>query len=129
MLAPWYRTQCHTHTHTHTHSLSLSNTHSIICQVHLDTNFGITASPTAAATILSSYETWLGAGTAAGAGGALVSAAVRGVGLPSSQGVCTNHLFTHTAANGILGLAQVASASPTTVGGFCSFDMLQSTTG
>ena len=79
--------------------------------------------------ILSAYQRFLGAGSTAGPSGSRVAAAVRGAGLPSSQGVCLNHFFTHTNAETTLGIAQLASVQPNFVGGICSKSMINSATG
>ena len=104
----------------------------LILQVHSST-FGIPATTQNSYidpnSILSAYQRFLGAGSTSGPGGSRVAAAVRGAGLPSSQGVCLNHFFTHTNAETTLGIAQLASVQPNFVGGICSKSMINSATG
>ena len=79
-------------------------------------------------TILSTYQQFLGRNSILGLGGR-IAAAVRGAGLPSSQGVCLNHFFTHTNGGTTLGIAQLASTAPNFVGGICAASLVPSSNG
>lgn len=71
-----------------------------------------------ASTVLGLYQKWLAAGATPSSGN-YATKAVRGAGLPTSQGVCLNHFMTHINCGSVLGIANVASPSAGTAGGIC----------